>query len=245
MTRLVGIGVGPGDPEMVTVKGVRLLREADTVLVPVLDRNEPGRAETTVEAYVDPTRLHRVLFALNEQGGLTDRRTSAWDRAAGAVIEAAHQGSETVAFATIGDPNLYSTFTYLARTVRDRMPDLAVETVPGITAMQDLAMRTGTVLAEGTEPVTLVPLTGGGDRLHQALESDGTVVAYKCGTRLPQVVAALRESGRLDGAVYGSALGLPSEDIRPAAELDPEQPAAYLSTVIAPYPRPGRGGRLR
>ena len=73
-------------------------------------------------------------------------------------------GAATVAFGTLGDPNLYSTFSYLAQTVRDLVPEVTVETVAGITAMQDLASRAGISLAEGTEPVTLVPLNGGVER---------------------------------------------------------------------------------
>ena len=73
----------------------------------------------------------------------------------------------TAAFATIGDPNLYSTFTYIAHTVRALVPDVIIETVPGITAMQDLAARSGTVLAEGEERLALVPYTAGDDALRE------------------------------------------------------------------------------
>lgn len=245
MKRLVGVGMGPGDPELVTVKAVRLLGEADVVLVPVLDTGEPGRAEATALAYVDPERIRRVVFALNEPGGPTHRRTTAWDRAAATVREEFDGGASTVAFATIGDPNLYSTFTYLARTARDLVADLAVETIPGIVAMQDLAARGGTVLAEGAETLTLIPFTGDVDRLRAALSHDGTVVAYKCGGRMPQVREALDETGRLDRAVYGAMLGLDGEDVRQVSELGPEERTPYLSTVISPPDRPERGGKLR
>lgn len=244
MPALIGVGVGPGDPEMVTVKALRVLREADVLLVPVMAADEPGRAESIVRPYVPAERIRRVVFALNERGGLTQRRTAAWEGAASTVAEALDGGAGTVAFATIGDPNLYSTFTYLARTVQERRPEVSIDTVPGITAMQDLAMRSGTVLAEGSESLTLLPLADGTDRLAGALETSDTVVAYKCGSRMPAVLRALAESERLDGAVYGAALGLAAEDIHPAAELDPEHPAAYLSTVIAPRMRPVRGGKL-
>ena len=114
-----------------------------------------------------------------------------------------------VAFATIGDPNVYSTFTYLAQTVAESVPDVVVETVPGITAMQDLAARSGAVLTEGTEPLTLVPVTAGAAVLKDALAGPGTVVAYKFGRQAGEVAEALRETGRIGDAVWGSALGLP------------------------------------
>ncbi|MEU1293920.1 precorrin-2 C(20)-methyltransferase [Streptomyces sp. NPDC005840] len=239
---LVGVGVGPGDPELVTVKGVAALRAAAVVVVPVMDTGERGRAEATVLHYVGAEKVVRVVFALNERGDRA-RREAAWD-AAGGRVAALLREHRSVAFATIGDPNVYSTFTYLAQTVRELVPRTAVQTVPGITAMQDLAARSGAVLTEGTEPLTLVPVTAGAAVLKEALAGPGTVVAYKFGRQAGEVAEALRETGRLDDAVWGSALGLPDESIRPAAELDGAA-LPYLSTLIAPARRDGgRGGKL-
>ncbi len=277
--RLVGVGVGPGDPELVTVKAVRVLASAGLVLVPVMAGTvaaEPGRAEATVRAHIDGARIRRVAFALNDRGGVTPGRQAAWSAAARAVAGAFAAGTATVAFATIGDPNIYSTFSYLAQTVRGLVPGVTIETVPGITAMQDLASRSGTVLAEGSESLVLLPMLGasrGGEpsldtplrALRDALDRHDTVVAYKlgaAGTRngavadtpagkppdgpafVPALLAALRESGRLDGAVYGARLGLAGEDIRPASALAGLAEVPYLSTLIAPGRRTRTGSRL-
>ncbi|MEV5984301.1 precorrin-2 C(20)-methyltransferase [Streptomyces sp. NPDC052051] len=241
-SRLIGVGVGPGDPELVTVKGVRVLRDADVVVVPVMDSGERGRAEATVLHYVPEDKVVRVVFALNER---TDRarREAAWDAAGDRVAELLRRHT-TVAFATLGDPHVYSTFTYLAQTVRESVPGTEIGTVPGITAMQDLAARSGAVLTEGTEPLTLVPVTAGAHVLRDALDGPGTVVAYKFGRQAGEVAEALRASGRLEDAVWGAALGLPEESIRPAADLD-GAPLPYLSTLIAPARRDGtRGGKV-
>ena len=249
--RLIGVGVGPGDPELVTVKAVRVLREADVVLVPVLaaQATEPGRAESIIRAYVAVDRIKRLEFALNDTGGVTPRRAAAWRAAAAAVAAEFGAGATTVAFGTLGDPNLYSTFSYLAQTVRDLVPEVTVETVAGITAMQDLASRAGISLAEGTEPVTLVPLNGALSALDQALAGGGTVVGYKVGAAASPAPAILRDrlhaAGRLDGAVIGARLGLPGEQIAPAAEACPSHGPAdipYLSTLIIPALRPATTG---
>ena len=249
---LVGIGVGPGDPELLTVKAANLLAKADVVFVPVAAGDEgTGRAEQTVLHYAEAWRIERVEFALTlhehdrEHAYDFTARERAWDAAAAQVGAwfASHPGG-TAVFATIGDPCVYSTFSYLAASVRGLVGDLEVRLVPGITAMQDLAARTGTPLVEGRESLALFPMTAGPQRFRAALEGFDAVVAYKFGRMLPDTLRVLRETGRLDDAVYGAALGLPGEDIRPARELDPDAPGPYLSTLIVAPRRSGRGGAL-
>lgn len=246
--QLVGVGVGPGDPELVTVKAVRVLRAADLVLVPAMagaGDGAVGRAEATVRAHLtDLSRVRRVGFELSERRGVTTARAAAWDAAADDVVAAFAAGARTVAFATIGDPNVYSTFTYLAAGVRSRRPNVDVATVPGITAMQALAAVSGTWLCEGTETLTLVPATAGDGELAAALARPGTVVAYKGGRRGAELTDLLAESGRLEGAVLGRDLGLPGEAVLPAVDAGGAQP--YLSTLLVPATgRGARGGKLR
>jgi precorrin-2/cobalt-factor-2 C20-methyltransferase len=231
--RLVGIGVGPGDPELLTLKGLRALREADHVFVPVGDMGEVGRAERVVHAHLDPGRTRRLLFALSDDAAA---RAENWERAAREVSGPLRRG-ETCAFATIGDPNVYSTFTYLARAVRRRVPETSVETVPGITAMQDLSARGGTVLLEGEERLALLPFTAGEDALREALSGFETVVCYKGGSRLQEVLEIAAESGRLEEAIYGSRLGMEGEEVTRASEVVGRE-GPYLSTLI--FARRGR-----
>jgi precorrin-2/cobalt-factor-2 C20-methyltransferase len=225
--RLIGVGVGPGDPELLTVKALRVLREADELFVPVGDTGEVGRAERVVQAHLYPGRARRLLFALSDDAAA---RAENWERAAREVSEPLRRG-ETCAFATIGDPNVYSTFTYLARTVRRYVPEVEIETVPGITAMQDLAARSGTVLLEGDERLALLPFTAGKNPLQNALSEFETIVCYKGGSRLREVLEAAEETGRLEDAIYGSRLGMEGEEVVRASEMVGRE-GLYLSTLI-------------
>ena len=186
-----------------------------------------GRAAEIVAEHVECVPL---AFGMSDAAS----RDEHWDRAGAAIAAVARTG--TAAFATIGDPNLYSTFAYVAQTVRALVPGLVVETVPGITAMQDLAARSGTVLAEGTERLALVPYTAGDDALRSALRSFDTVVVYKGGRHLPRVLAR---------SASGPAPSTARSSAAPGQTLTaPDGAAPYFSTVIRPARRQGRGSRL-
>ncbi len=248
--RLTGVGVGPGDPELLTLKAVRVLREADAVFVPTTAPDKPSRAERIVRESVG-VDVRRLVFALDDTGGLTEARTAAWDEAARTVLEAfgSSLGARHIAFATLGDPNVYSTFAYLARTVADAEPRVRVQTVPGITAMQDLAARVALPLAEGGEPLTLLPAVAPDEgraleAIRAALAGPGTVVVYKGGRRLDALTEAVERSGRAGGAVLGTDLGLPTERIGRLGDHPHGEAAPYFTTLIAPPARGQRGGAL-
>jgi precorrin-2/cobalt-factor-2 C20-methyltransferase len=154
-----------------------------------------------------------------------------WNRTAREAAEPLRRG-KTCAFATIGDPNLYSTFTYLCRTIaKEIVSEVKIKTIPGIAAMQDLASRSGRVLVVGDERLALLPFTVGKTALRSALDGFETVACYKGGGRLGEVLEVAVEAGRIQDAIYGSRLGMQGEEIVPASEMLGRE-GTYLSTVV-------------
>ncbi len=226
---LVGVGMGPGDPGMVTLAAVEALRVADRVVAPSSALDAVGRAESVVRQVAPDVRVERLVFSMQ---GVQDR-TESQRQAASGLLPALDAGLR-VAFVTLGDPNIYSTFSSLAAEVRLLRPSLAVETVPGIMAFQALAAATATVLLDGTEALALVTALDGPDGVTAALSDPAqAVIVYKGGRHLPAIAERLAEAGRLDGAVMGELLGLPGQRVAPVADVA-DQPASYLATVIVP-----------
>lgn len=241
--RLLGIGVGPGDPELMTLKAVRALQSCDVILVPATEASglDAGRAETIVLAVCPELgdRIVRVPFSMADRTGVTKRRAAAWQASSDAATRAFADGAQQVGFATIGDPSVYSTFSYLVAGVREKVPGLEVEVVPGITAMQALAAASLTPLVEGDEILALVPLKTGIDRLLKVAEVADSCVIYKAGRHLEALRAHLGEIG--EQAIAGINVGLPDEQIVPVGELGE---APYFTSVIWPPRRGGKGERL-
>jgi precorrin-2/cobalt-factor-2 C20-methyltransferase len=239
---LIGIGVGPGDPDLLTIAAVRELSAAGRVFVPVMAPGIAGRAETVVRAHLTHDRLERLVFALNDDlTGPQRRRHDCWDAAAARVAAYLREYAGSAAFATLGDPSVYSTFSYLAQTVQKLLPGVRIRTIPGVTAMQAAASAAGLTLVEGSEPLTLLPLSRDLAALDGALGNGGTVVAYKVGPRLAQLREQLAAAGALDRAWCAEHLGTPDERVTPLAQTCT---AAYLSTVVVLPVRNGRGAQL-
>lgn len=226
----IGVGVGPGDPELLTARALRVLREADRVFSPTMAVDAEGRAESIVRQADPSIAVERLVFAIRRDD---DARAAAHRHAAAQVV-ACLDRDERVAFITLGDPNVYSTFPHLAACVREERPGVPIETVPGIMAFQDLASRAGVVVTDGVERLALVSAVDGPEVLDQALaDREAAVVVYKGGRFLPEIAARLADAGRLDDAVFGELLGLPGERVGPVKEAA-DGPAAYLATVVVP-----------
>ncbi|MEM7143007.1 MAG: precorrin-2 C(20)-methyltransferase [Actinomycetota bacterium] len=234
--RFVGVGVGPGPDDLVTVRALDALRRADRVFAPCTSLEAVGRAEAIVREAAPDVVVERLVFVMQPDH---EARANALIDVCDRIARHLDDGEE-VAFITLGDPNLYSTVSSVVAGIRARRPATTVETVAGIMAFQALAAAGGVVLTDEQQSIVLLPASVDPDLIDAELERDDrTVILYKGGGRIAAVADQLEETGRLDGAVMGELVGMPGERIAPVAAVR-ERPASYLSTVIAPA-RAGTG----
>ena len=243
---LYGVGVGPGDPELGTLRDQRILQEADGVLVPSTEASAGGmgRAEEIIRAACPHMtgRIQPVPFSMAQRRGLGTKRIESWRASADFAVDAFNDGAHSVALATVGDPAVYSTFTYLRANVEERLPDVVIALVPGITAMQAIAAAAGTPLVEGREILALVPATVGSEKLGEVLDVVDSVTVYKGGRKMPEVLEQIRERGR--DAIIGTDVSLPTQHLLGLAQVEADESAPYFSTVLSVPERPVTGGKL-
>ncbi|HNY30398.1 MAG TPA: precorrin-2 C(20)-methyltransferase [Fibrobacteria bacterium] len=228
---LWGIGVGPGDPELVTMKGSRVLGSVRHVIAPVARIKSESLALSIAKPHLRPdATVHEREFPMIRS---RQERTARWEEAASLALGILAKG-EDVAFPTLGDPSLYSTWIYFARSVRDLDADVTISVIPGIPSFCAAAAATGEVLAEEEQILTIVPASADDtEAVRRALQA-GPAVLMKVGDRAAALHDLLREMDRDARAVLATRVGLPGEEFRRGAEIaQVPSKGAYLSLILA------------
>jgi precorrin-2/cobalt-factor-2 C20-methyltransferase len=227
---LYGLGVGPGDPELVSVKAVRILQEVDVIFTASSTKNDYSLAVKIIRPYLPKKADIRLLpFPMSMDQEIVRR---SWHEHAVTVLEVLEQGL-SAAFLTLGDPLTYSTFGYLLRILEERAPHIRIETVPGITSYQAAAAATNTPLVEGEENLLLLSGVQGGQRYRRLADMSDNVVFLKAYKNASDITRALSETGRLDCSFGVMRCGFPEQEIlHDVRELDHRKPT-YWTLIIA------------
>lgn len=225
---LYGIGVGPGDPELVTIKAQKVLSAVEVLCVPKSRMEKDSLALSVVRAVTDRDfELMELEFPMSMERQLLEQ---SWRNAGRQVAEKLLAGRK-VAFVTVGDPTLYSTFGYLQRFIKANHPHVPVETVPGVSSITACPAAVGEPLVEGEEKLAVIPAAYNLDDLKNVLDIFDTVVLMKVNRRLPELLPFLRRYGNLD-TYFVSRCGYPDQFTTAEPEELVDQKLHYMSLLI-------------
>lgn len=215
MPGLVGIGVGPGDPDLLTVKAARAIQEADIIMCPASAEDRPSIALSVVEPLIDRSKNQEIVKLIFPMTKDRDVLEQTWRRNAKIMAQKVLSGRNVV-YLTVGDPYLYSTWIYMHRDIERNHPDMEISVIPGIVSMFTFASKVGVSIAEGSEKVAIIPSCYDLSSVREIAKNSETMVFLKDGRYFDQVLDVLRESGFPDDSIFaiGQDLGTNNEIVR-------------------------------
>lgn len=234
--RLYLVGVGPGDPELMTYKAVRILSDTKVWAVPMAKENGISSAQQIAGQMVpdNDREILSLCFPMKKVflgQEMDDQLLQAWRKSADEVITHLDRGRD-VAFPTLGDATLYSTAFYLLAMIQERRPQTRVTVVPGITAMAACAASQSNPLALGDDVLAVVPAAFEDDRLRHILTSLDAVVLMKVHRRLDALLDLLTELDLVEHAVLIERSGLPDERVYTDIREAKGKKLHYFSTML-------------
>lgn len=215
MHDLICVGCGPGDPELLTVKAVKAIQEAEVIACPTAKEGKPSIALSVVESIIDKQKNPEIVNLVFPM--VKDRETleSTWERNTKILADKVLEGKKVV-YLTVGDPYLYSTWIYLNRELHSKFPQVKISVIPGIVSMFTFASKVGISLAEGAETMAVIPSCYDLSRVKETARNCDTMIFLKDGRYFDQVIKLLREAGFSDDSVFaiGQDLGTPNEIVK-------------------------------
>ncbi|HAS90326.1 MAG TPA: precorrin-2 C(20)-methyltransferase [Desulfovibrio sp.] len=225
--KIYGIGVGPGDSDLLTVRAVRVLEKVDMVFAASSTKNEYSHSLEIASEFVrDDCEVVRLGYPMTRD---QDILNDAWKENCRIACEML-QGGKSAAFLTLGDPLIYSTFGYMMQTMKCLCPEVEFEVVPGITSYQAAAARSQQVLVESGQNLLLTSGVADPEKFAETLEMVDNAVILKAYRNFPELRETVNEMGTKDVKFY-TRLGLDGEAIYLDISEVPEK-TNYLSLML-------------
>ena len=227
--KLYGVGVGPGDPELLTIKAVRVIKEADIIFTAASSKNSYSLAVEIAKPYISTfAKVEKLFFPMTKEEKEVE---AAWIHNAKQIAKQLKKGKKVV-FLTLGDPVTYSTFGYILKKMDCIMPEADIETIPGITSFHAASARLNRILVEGEESLLVTSGAFGGEQIrhNNGVENVAIVKAYK---NIKDINNTLKETGFDKQAVAVSKCGRKNERIiKNIDELEKKDPD-YWTLILA------------
>ncbi len=196
---LYGVGVGPGDPELVTLKAQRVLQGVPIICVPQSETSQDSFALSIARNFIDTGRQEILRFGFPTDDA--EAASQVWERAADTLAGRLRQG-EDAAFITEGDPMLFSTFSYVLESIRANHPEITVEIVPGVSSVMAAAARASVPLVTHGQRLAILPAVYGIDDLREAIANYDTIVLMKVNRALLDALTNLESLGLSGKGIY-------------------------------------------
>lgn len=226
---LYGVGAGPGDPELITVKAFRALQESPVIAYPKKRKGSKSYARKIIDAYVDPSEkdMLGLVFPMTKDPAILERE---WSATAEAVWGKLSEGKD-VAFITEGDPLLYSTFIHMMNVMKERYGDISMKVIPGISSINGAAARLSLPLADGDDLVAIVPAKDDYEAMKKAIEEHDCVIFIKVAKVIDLMLRILKELNLTDKAKVVSKVTSEEEIVWSMEELEGSEPE-YLTLMV-------------
>ncbi len=237
--KLIGASLGPGDPELITRRSWAVLQSGARWLYPVKKAEETSYALSIVErGGLDiPADAEELVFPMTRDAGIL---LKAWANAAARTVKLLAEGRDVV-FLVEGDASTFATFGHLARVARELVPELEVETIPGVSSFAAAAASAGVTLAEEDETLAIIPAAYGVGVIDHLLDDFDTLVLLKVKPLIDEIIELLARRDLLATSCFIEKVGSPDERIvRDVASLQGEK-VNYLSLLLVQNPKRERG----
>ena len=227
---LYGIGVGPGDPDLIPLKSVRIINRVEVIFAASSTKNEHSQAVTIAAPHIPENSDVRLLpFPMTKNQA---EKEACWQAHARTIIAELETGRD-VAFLTLGDSLTYATYGYVLKYVLALAPDAPVVTIPGITAYQAAAARVNRPLVEGEESLLVLSGVEGGHRLRQLSETGDNVVFMKAYRNAGDIIDALKEKHMIENSVAVANCCLANEEVIEDVNTLKQRKPGYWTLVLA------------
>ena len=222
-----GIGVGAGDPELLTVKAINAIQAADVLIAPKTEKKEGSVALSIAKPYLrsDIEIVYQVFPMVKNFADSTD----AWEANKKEILSLLEQG-KNVAFLTLGDPMFYSTYIYVYRLLKDE--DVKIVTIPGIPAFCAIGSQAGIPIVEGNDVLSIIPATASPEKIEKAIANCDNAVLMKVYKNFPEIADVLDKHDMAKNAVMLSRCGLPDEERIDDIMTQKDKKVNYLSTIL-------------
>lgn len=227
MAKFYGIGTGPGDSSLVTVKAINTLKNIDILYTPEAKKGGDSLALSIVKEYVpDKVEIKSRHFPMSNHG--TDK-IEAWEDISKEIVSDVKSGKD-VGFITLGDPMIYSTYVYVMERI---MEDIEVETIPGISSFSNIASNQNFPLVMDTDPLVVIPCTMEDDKIDEALEKYDCIVLMKIYKRINLILDKLKKHNLIDYAILVSNSSQEREVVfTNLREEEIDEKISYFSTIL-------------